>query len=459
MPGSGRSLIGIATLAAVPVICGIIATLLFLISGTSQALVTHTLLVKEKLGILLSATQDIETGHRRFLITGDATSLPAYERGLATVFDSHRDVLNLVSDNPEQTKRVAAWKPLIDERIALVDESFKAFKLAPPTDETKLAMLERGALVTDKLRIEIAATSAEEGRLFELRNADYEQRRFWLITVLCLTIFSTLAIAYVIWQREQERSRDVEAASLILEDARVALALKVERTADLAKERDRAETLLRDVTHRIGNTLTLVVGFLNLHIRHSSDPKTIQTLSGARERVMAISSAQRRMNVANDLELVRIDQLIKGVLDDLAEAQPNDRVSFAVDIPPLHAPAREATSLCVLIQEFVVNALKHAFPGGRSGVIKVKLRPLAEKGAVLEVSDNGIGGVPAAAATPGLGTQIAERLALQFGGKVSYKSAGGLSVEVDLPDLSLKLPDGRNHADADHGLLIAATST
>ncbi len=314
--------------------------------------------------------------------------------------------------------------------------------------------------MTDKLRIEIAATSAEEGRLFELRNADYEQRRFWLITVLCLTIFSTLAIAYVIWQREQERSRDVEAANLILEDARVALALKVEeRTAELAKERDRAETLLRDVTHRIGNTLTLVVGFLNLHIRHSQDPGTIRTLSGARERVMAISSAQRRMKVANDLELVRIDQLVKGVLDDLAEAQPNDRVSFVFDIPPLYAPAREATSLCVLIQEFVVNALKHAFPDGRSGVIKVRLRPLAEKGALLEVSDNGIGGVPAEAAPPGLGSQISERLALQFGGKVSYKSAGGLSVEVDLPDLSLKLPDGRNHADADHGLLIAATST
>ncbi len=108
MPSSERSVIGIVTLAAVPVVCGIIATLLFLITGTSQALVTQTLLVKEKLGILLSATQDIETGHRRFLITGDDTYLPAYERGLATVFDSHRDVLHLVSDNPEQSKRVAA---------------------------------------------------------------------------------------------------------------------------------------------------------------------------------------------------------------------------------------------------------------------------------------------------------------------------------------------------------------
>jgi two-component sensor histidine kinase len=438
LASSERSAMATVTLAAAPVVCGLIATLLFMSAATNQALVTHTLQVKEKLGVLLSATQDIEMGRRRFLITANDAFLPAYERGLATVFDTHRNVLQLVKDNPEQTTRVAALKSLIDESIAGVEGDIISIKATAPTDAAKLAMLERGATIAEKLRLEIAVASAEESRLFELRKAALEQRRTWLIATLCLSILSGLAIAYYIWHREQERSRLVDAANLVLEEARVLLSEKVEeRTADLAKERDRAETLLRDVTHRIGNTLTLVVGFLNLHIRHSPDPETIKTLTGARERVMAISSAQRRMNVANDLELVRIDMLIKGVLDDLAEAQPNDKVTFVVDIPALHAPAREATSLCVLIQEFVVNALKHAFPDGRSGEITIRLRPLAERGASLQVSDNGIGGVPEAA-NPGLGTQISERLARQFGGEVSYKSTnGGLSVEVEMPDLSL----------------------
>lgn len=152
---------------------------------------------------------------------------------------------------------------------------------------------------------------------------------------------------------------------------------------------------------------------------------------------MAISSAQRRMNVSNDLELVRIDRLIKGVLDDLSEAQTIEAIKLDVDIPPLNAPAREATSLCVLIQEFVINAIKHAFPQCRRGRIAVKLRPRAEKGAILEVADDGVGYVPRDGVKSGLGTQISDRLARQFQGSVTYRPGAGLTVVVDLPDLTL----------------------
>ncbi|NOT71047.1 MAG: sensor histidine kinase [Hyphomicrobium sp.] len=214
----------------------------------------------------------------------------------------------------------------------------------------------------------------------------------------------------------------------------------LERTSALEKERDRAEALLRDVTHRIGNTLSLVVGFLNLHIRHARDPEAIKTLTGARERVMAISNTQRRMNVSHDLELVRIDLLVKGVLDDLTEAQSHMNIRVISDVVPASVAAREATTLCVLIQEFVINAIKHAFPDDAAGEIRVVLQPLPTKGAVLTVSDNGVGHMPDQERSAGLGTQISGRLARQFEGHVTYASGNGLVVTVNMPGLSLIAP-------------------
>ena len=234
------------------------------------------------------------------------------------------------------------------------------------------------------------------------------------------------------------------------------------RTEELAIERDRAEAereraeaLLRDVTHRIGNTLALVVGFINLHIRHTTDPMSVKTLTGARDRIHAIASAQRRINVANDLELVRIDTLIQAVMDDVVAATAEERIKLNVDVPPLLAPAQVATSLCVLTQEFVVNSLKHAFDSETGGTISVRLLKDGADAAELIIEDDGAG-LPgtikaeqenAATESEGLGTKIANLLTRQFSGSITYDVARpgtlrpGTRVTVRLTDLALTSPD------------------
>ena len=215
------------------------------------------------------------------------------------------------------------------------------------------------------------------------------------------------------------------------------------------------------MTHRIGNTLALVVGFINLHIRHTSDPKSLKTLTGARDRVHAIASAQRRINVANDLELVRIDTLMQAVLDDVVEAVGVDRILLTVDVPPLLASAQVATSLCVLTQEFVVNSFKHAFDEDDAGQVSVRLVRCGETGAELVVEDDGngltedfnvTGGADAAQTSSnqvpeGLGTKIAALLTRQFAGSISYERARpdlarpGTRVVIRLTDLMLSDPE------------------
>jgi two-component sensor histidine kinase len=273
------------------------------------------------------------------------------------------------------------------------------------------------------------------------------------------TLLASAGLAMIALNRERQRVAALELTALTLTTANRTLEQHVDaRTEELAIERDRAEAereraeaLLRDVTHRIGNTLALVVGFINLHIRHTSDPVSLKTLAGARDRIHAIASAQRRINVVNDLELVRIDTLIQSVMADVVAATAEDRIALTVDMPPLLVPAQAATSLCVLTQEFVVNSLKHAFDGVNDGEISVRLHKTGDNAAKLIIEDDGTGlpenwkgmGSGEAAEEEGLGTKIANLLTRQFGGTISYDlvqpGAGrpGTRVTLHLTDLAL----------------------
>ncbi len=99
-----------------------------------------------------------------------------------------------------------------------------------------------------------------------------------------------------------------------------------------------------------------------------------------------------------------------------------------------------------------MNSIKHAFPDGRTGEIKVSLRELAGGGGVLEIVDNGRGmpglGTPAdddsLERTPeGLGAKIATLLSRQFGGSIAYLPANsdlqwpGTRVRIELPEIQL----------------------
>jgi len=222
--------------------------------------------------------------------------------------------------------------------------------------------------------------------------------------------------------------------------------LEVEKTR-AERERIGAEGLLRDVTHRVGNNLALVVSFLNLHIRLATSPETVKVLTSARQRVHAIAITQRRLNVIDDLELTRIDTLLKSVLAELVEPSTSNCIKINVRVRPLLTEARSATTVCVLTQELVMNALKHAFPTGAGGWVTILLDTDGAGGAVLEVSDNGQGASLNIVDAGGLGTKIVKLLAAQYDGHIAHHPRGALGrdagtrVVVTLPSLKL-IPDG-----------------
>ncbi|MBS0232705.1 MAG: CHASE3 domain-containing protein [Proteobacteria bacterium] len=452
---------------AVAILSGLAAIVAWRWTVKAADRVTHTLIVQQELTKWLSAAQDLQNGQLGYLLTKDSRFLKPYEAAKGSVVLIHNDLIRLVGGHVAQAALMQAIHETMKEQIAAIE---KTLATAGGADFSSQAFVDdSGIEIMDRLRNQISAAKQQEQILFNQRLRQFQSQSSWLLAAMLATLLACAALALVALIRERQRVAALELTALTLRSTNRSLEERVNaRTEELAIERDRAEAereraeaLLRDVTHRIGNTLALVVGFINLHIRHTSDPKSLKTLTGARDRIHAIASAQRRINVVNDLELVRIDTLIRAVLDDVVEAAGEDRILLSVDVPPLLASAQVATSLCVLTQEFVVNSFKHAFGENDTGQVSVCLKRNGPAGAELVVEDDGSGwegaldqmaGAEKAASDPehpseGLGTKIAALLTRQFSGTISYEQARpgsvrpGTRVMIRLSELILSDPD------------------
>ena len=105
-------------------------------------------------------------------------------------------------------------------------------------------------------------------------------------------------------------------------------------------------------------------------------------------------------------------------------------VRLELDLASVPVTLDQATPAGLLVNELISNCLKHAFPQGRSGVVRVSLQPVAVgDGAApgpwcLQVADNGVG-LPADFATrrtQSLGLQLVDDLAVQMQGTLGIDS-------------------------------------
>jgi PAS domain S-box-containing protein len=158
------------------------------------------------------------------------------------------------------------------------------------------------------------------------------------------------------------------------------------------------EVLLKEVHHRVKNNLQIVSSMLSLQMDQMSliDEITRELALGlfkeSQFRVRSIALFHEKLYQSKDLAHVDIAEYLKGVTAGLFAAygvNPDDvALSIAVEELPLGVDA--AISCGLIVNELVSNALKHAFPGGRAGMVQVSLRREGRDG-VLAVQDNGIG--------------------------------------------------------------------
>ncbi len=208
-------------------------------------------------------------------------------------------------------------------------------------------------------------------------------------------------------------------------DARASEKLK----DDLLREK---AILLQEVQHRVANSLQIIASVILQSARKSQSDETRTHLTNAHSRVMSVAALQQQLAASRLGEVALkpyFDQLCVSV--GASMIRDHDQLSLRVDCDDSAVDADISVSLGLIVTELVINSLKHAFPGGRHGVITVSYKAQGPNW-TLAVDDDGVGmPTDAESATPGLGTSIVEALAKQLQARVRVTSSHpGTTVSV-----------------------------
>ncbi|MEO7223461.1 MAG: histidine kinase dimerization/phosphoacceptor domain -containing protein [Devosia sp.] len=190
---------------------------------------------------------------------------------------------------------------------------------------------------------------------------------------------------------------------------------------DLVREKD---ILLREVQHRVANSLQIIASVLMQSARKVQSDETRGHLRDAHDRVMSIAAVQRQL-AASTLGDVELAPYLVQLCKSLSASMVHDPklLSIEVEVDESVIDADVSVSLGLIVTELVINALKHAFPAHRRGTIIVAYDARGPNW-TLSVSDNGVG-MPENRddAKPGLGTNIVEALAKRLDAEVSITDA------------------------------------
>lgn len=414
--------------------------------------VVHTMEVKQVLVQLETQLASAESGQRGYLITGEDRFLQPYDAAVKTVPALVMKLRVLVADNPDQQARVDAVAPLIERRVQTIGQTLALSRQDRDAEAADIVRTFGSYLMRDIHALLDELDGVESRLLIQHRQSVAAIRTEFTATVVAMLVASAvLTIVSLVSMRRYivgiNASRKRLAAYNSELEAKVAeRTAALQSAADVAqRERNRAEALLTDVNHRVGNNLALVSSFLTMQQRMVKNPEAARVLNAARARVQAIASAHRKLRLGEDFATVKANEVLGAVLDDIcAGLPPGDLIKVNYQVAPLEISARDAVSLGVLTSELVMNAVKHAFSPGESGEISVVFSDAGAQAAYLEVIDDGVGWHEKhTQESNGLGTKIIDMVARQFGGtpqRSARREEGprpGTRIRVDLGRLQL----------------------
>jgi two-component sensor histidine kinase len=198
-----------------------------------------------------------------------------------------------------------------------------------------------------------------------------------------------------------------------------------------AEARQELELMMTEQRHRVKNDLALVSSMISLQARSESSPLIRAALESAIGRLHVVTDRQDHFQLAAG-DQTNMQEYLEAVCWRLGEALRDVRpIAVRVDAGSVALDGRRAVRIEVVVNELVTNALKHAFPGDRSGTIYVTLRRRLTDLTIVVEDD---GGGCAEGAQAGLGSRLVMLLTQQSGGSVKRESANpGCRVVIAIP--------------------------
>jgi len=180
--------------------------------------------------------------------------------------------------------------------------------------------------------------------------------------------------------------------------------------------------LLREVNHRVANSLQLVSSLVHMQLSSVKDGPARDALRDTQARIDAIMQVHRRLYTSEDVKSVDMQDYLEGLVVELSQSLAADgRQTLTLQSESIRLPTDAAVSLGVVVAELVTNACKYAYPDSTSGEVRVLFGLEGEGLYRLVVEDDGLGfSVADPAQGTGLGRTVISAMARNLNSKIAF---------------------------------------
>ncbi len=153
---------------------------------------------------------------------------------------------------------------------------------------------------------------------------------------------------------------------------------------------ERHQFLLREMNHRVKNSLAMVSSMLNVQARDNANPELKGHLSEAANRIAAIGRFYDQLSYGTDIERMDIGLYVRAICKDLnANVAHCEIITEVVD--GIFVETDRAIAIALIVNELITNAAKYAYTKEVGGKIIVKVVQDNPDAVSISVRDEGAG--------------------------------------------------------------------
>lgn len=177
----------------------------------------------------------------------------------------------------------------------------------------------------------------------------------------------------------RDLTREMQAQQALRQREEIAISLK------------QKELLIKEVHHRIKNNLQVVSSLLDMKSMRTENQAAQDVLTDARSKIHTMALVHSQLYESERFDRINMKIHVRDLLDHLNHVYGTGTLAISVVDENIFLPSTQAIPLAFVLNELISNAIKHAFPAGKSGRIEISVKRSNDEDMVVSIRDDGIG--------------------------------------------------------------------
>lgn len=206
-----------------------------------------------------------------------------------------------------------------------------------------------------------------------------------------------------------------------------------ETLTQLLKQR---EILIEEIHHRVKNNLQIITSLIDLQKENERKCYNDKFYTELKNRIYLMALLHEQLYQSDDFKTIVLSDYIKNITDNIEQTYntSNKQISISVSNNKDSISFKKAISCGLIINELVSNAIQHAFPQQRKGIITINITS-SKKDHLISIKDNGIGFSKSfdPQQNQTLGLQLVNMLIQQLKGHIEITNEEGAHISLTIP--------------------------